>query len=384
MSLINHFVSSNFYLLKLKIIMNVCIIGDGLTSLSLAKNLINKKINVHIYHKNKIKKIISSRTIGISKNNLDFFKKEICEIPEKSCWEIKKIKIYSQKLKDESLLNFENKKNGLFCMIKNDELYDLLKKKIFKNKFFTHTIIKNTFNEKLLNKKKYNLIINCDSDNFLTKKYFYKKLEKNYLNIAYTAILKHQKIENNTAVQVFTEFGPVAFLPISKTETSIVCSLDIKSKKFSPFEIKNLINKNNPKYKIIDIYELNNFRLCSSNLRNYHHKNILAFGDLLHKIHPLAGQGFNMTIRDIKILSSIIQEKIELGLNIDSSILNDFELMAKNKNFIFSNAIDFIYEIFNIDKKITNKNFINFLKGIGKNNKFNNLLIKFANNGINF
>ena len=30
--------------------MNVCIIGDGITSLSLAKNLINKKINVHIYH----------------------------------------------------------------------------------------------------------------------------------------------------------------------------------------------------------------------------------------------------------------------------------------------------------------------------------------------
>ena len=55
--------------------MNVCIIGNGLTSLSLAKNLINKKINVHIYHENKIPKLTSSRTIGISKNNLEFFKK---------------------------------------------------------------------------------------------------------------------------------------------------------------------------------------------------------------------------------------------------------------------------------------------------------------------
>ena len=34
--------------------MNICIVGDGLTSLSLAKNLINKKINVCFYHKNKI------------------------------------------------------------------------------------------------------------------------------------------------------------------------------------------------------------------------------------------------------------------------------------------------------------------------------------------
>ena len=78
--------------------MNVCIIGDGLTSLSLAKNLINKKINVHIYHQDKIENLTSNRTIGISKNNLEFFKKEIYEIPKKNYWKIKKIEIYSQKL----------------------------------------------------------------------------------------------------------------------------------------------------------------------------------------------------------------------------------------------------------------------------------------------
>ena len=37
--------------------------------------------------------------------------------------------------------------------------------------------------------------------------------------------------------------------------------------------------------------------------------NILAFGDLLHKIHPLAGQGFNMTIRDMTNLIKIIKIK---------------------------------------------------------------------------
>ena len=29
---------------------------------------------------------------------------------------------------------------------------------------------------------------------------------------------------------------------------------------------------------------------------SYYKDNILAFGDLLHKVHPLAGQGFNMSI----------------------------------------------------------------------------------------
>ena len=364
--------------------MNICIIGDGLTSLSLAKNLIDKKVNVHIYSEYKNKKLIPGRTIGISKNNLDFFKKEISQIPKKNYWEIKKIEIYSQKLKNESLLNFENKKNNLFYMVKNDELYILLKKKLLKSKFFRNIIIQKNFSEKLLVKKNYNLIINCDSNNFITKKYFTKKLKKDYLNIAYTSIIEHKKIENNIAVQIFTEFGPIAFLPISKTETSVVCSLDIKNKKFNNTEVIALINKNNPKYEIKNIFDLKEFKLSSSNLRNYYYRNILAFGELLHKIHPLAGQGFNMTIRDIKILSEIIKNKIELGLQIDSSILKEFEKQTKNKNFLFSNGIDFIYEIFNIEKKIKNKNFIKILKTIGKNKNFNNFLIKFADEGIHF
>ena len=364
--------------------MNVCIIGNGLTSLSLAKNLINKKISVHIYHENKTQKLISSRTIGISKNNLEFFKKEIHEIPKQNCWEIKKIEIFSEKLKNENLLNFENKKNGLFYMVRNDELHKLLKKKLFKSKFFKSTIIKKNFNEDQLNKKNYDLIINCDPNNFLTKKYFIKKIEKNYFNFAYTTILKHEKIENNTAIQIFTEFGPVAFLPISKNETSVVCSLDIRNREFTNAEIVELINKNNSKYQINNILALNSFKLSSSSSRNYYHKNILAFGDILHRIHPLAGQGFNMTIRDIKILSEIIQDRIELGLCIDTSVLNDFEKKSRDKNFIFSNGIDFIYEFFNIEKKIKHKNLTKIFQIIGKNNDFNNFLIKFADKGINF
>jgi len=102
--------------------MNICIIGDGLTGLTLAKNLINKKINVYFYHKNKIENLSSNRTIGISKNNLEFFRKEIYKIPKKFFWEIKKIEIYSEKLVNEKLLKFESDKNCLFYMVKNDDL----------------------------------------------------------------------------------------------------------------------------------------------------------------------------------------------------------------------------------------------------------------------
>ena len=363
--------------------MNICIIGDGLTSLSLAKNLINKKINVHLYHKNKIENLSSSRTIGISKNNLEFFKKEILNISRRFFWEIKKIEIFSEKLEKENLLKFEDDQNELFYMVRNDNLYKSLIIKINRNKFFKKSLIKkDSFYIDLLKKNKFDLIINCDSNNFLSKKFFAKKIEKNYDNLAYTTILKHKKIENNIATQIFTKNGPIAFLPISKSETSIVCSLDTKNRKYNDSEVLDLINKNNPKYQIKGILKLSSFKLSSSNLRNYQHENILAFGDLLHRIHPLAGQGFNMTIRDIKVLSEIIQNKIDLGMQLDSSVLNQFEQETKNKNFLFSNSVDFIYEAFNFDKEIKSKSFNKILRIIGKNKKLSKHFIKLADRGL--
>lgn len=211
--------------------MNICIIGDGLTGLSLAKNLINKKINIHFYHKSKIKNLSSSRTIGISKNNLEFFRKEIHKIPKKSLWGIKKIEIFSEKLEKENLFKFENDEDNLFYMVKNDDLYKSLISEISKNKLFKKTLInENSFYSNSIKKNKYDLIINCDSSNFLTKKFFMKTIDKDYDNLAYTTILKHKKIENNIATQIFTKSGPIAFLPISDSETSIVCSLDTKKK----------------------------------------------------------------------------------------------------------------------------------------------------------
>ena len=364
--------------------MNICIIGDGLTSLSLAKNLINKKINIHIYYKNKINKLALGRTIGIAKNNFKFFEKKIDIIKKKSFWPIKKIEIYSEKLENNKILNFGEDNSILFYMVKNNELYESLNNKLLKNKLFKKKLIKNNFYEDILNTKKYDLIINCDPNNFITKRYFSKNIVKDYYNQAFTTILKHEELENNTAIQIFTELGPIAFLPVSKMETSVVFSVEFKNYNIDEQVILALIKKHNPKFKIKKMSKLKFFKLKLSNLRNYHNKNILAFGDILHKVHPLAGQGFNMTIRDIKILSEIIQNKIDLGIQLDALIFEEFEKKTKHSNFIFSNGIDFIYEFFNFDKKNKAKNITKILKYIGRNQKISNALIKLADKGLNF
>jgi 2-octaprenyl-6-methoxyphenol hydroxylase len=363
--------------------MNVCIIGDGLTSLSFAKNLINKKINVDIYSEKKINNLSENRTIGISKENFDFFNKEILKIQKKYFWEIKKIKIYSEKLKNGEILNFKKKKENLFLMIKNRELYKLLINKLLKSKFFKYKIIKkNNFYQKIINEKKYDLIINCNSKNFIARKYFSKKIDKKYNNFAYITILKHETINNKTAIQIFTQNGPIAFLPISNKETSVVYSVDFNKDKFDEKKIIDLIKKHNPKFIIKKIDKVNKFELGFSNLRNYYYQNILAFGDSLHKVHPLAGQGFNMIIRDIKAISQIIQTKIDLGIQLDASIFEEFEKKTKHVNFIFSNSIDSIYELFNFDKQFENKNFNKLLRILGKNKSLKFFFIKYADKGF--
>ncbi len=361
--------------------MNICIIGDGLSSLSLANYLVNKKINVHIYYKKKKKNLSLNQTIGISEENFKFFNKEILNITN-NFWGIKEIEIYSEKLGNEKVLNFKNNSN-LFYMLKNYEIYNLLKKKLSKNVLYKKIAINSEdFYQKILKNNKYNLIINCDSKNLISKKYFSKQFNKKYNNCAFITTLKHKNINNKTAVQIFTKYGPLAYLPISQNETSVVYSLDVTKRKFNDKTVIELIKKYNKKYLIKKIEPIDKFELTLSNLRNYYYKNILAFGDCLHKIHPLAGQGFNMTIRDIKVISNIIQSRIDIGMEVDPSIFSEFENKTKHINFIFSNSIDFIYEFFNFDKELKNKNFTKIVKIIGKNKILNDVFIKYADRGL--
>ena len=193
-------------------------------------------------------------------------------------------------------------------------------------------------------------------------------------------MIKHKKLDSNDiATQIFTKIGPIAFLPVSLTETSVVYSIKEKQN----INLEKLIRQYNTKYKIIKISKPENFELRLSILRNYYYENIIAFGELLHKIHPLAGQGFNMSIRDIIDIIKLIKFKINHGLDLDNSICKDFENKTRHRNYIFSNGIDFIYEYFNYENKINNNILSKTVKYIGKSKVVKNYFKKFADYGIN-
>ena len=183
--------------------MKVCIIGSGLVSLTLAKVLIKKDIFVDIYGTNKSKPDHASRTIGISKSNIDYFVNEIVNI-KKISWDIRSIKIYTEKDLKKELIKFDNKNSSVFSMIRYSQLQKLLFEKLKKSKFVK---FKNNLN---IDKKEYKLIINSDPTHFYIKKFFSKKIDKDYKSYAYTTSILHKKIKNDIAYQNFTNDGPIA------------------------------------------------------------------------------------------------------------------------------------------------------------------------------
>ena len=91
-----------------------------------------------------------------------------------------------------------------------------------------------------------------------------------------------------------------------------------------------------------------------------------------------------MSLRDIKLLSELIDEKVSLGLDLDSSICQEFQNKSQDKNFIFSSGIDWVYELFNLESKISSNLIFKSINLIGNNKVVNTFIKKFADTGIRY
>lgn len=364
--------------------MKICLLGNGLSSLVLAKILSKKNINVDNFIKQKKRYFAKFRTVGISKSNVEFLEKFYPNI-SKLGNPIYEIKVYDERNINSQIINFNYQKSIKFYIFKYKELYNFLKNKLKNEKKIKKISYKNNYNfySKEI-KKKYDLIFDTDLNSIYSIKHFSSKIEKNYNSNAYITFINHKTVNNNIARQVFTKFGPIAFLPLNESTTSIVFSIKSSGKKLNDKNLKELIKKYNFYYQNIKFKSFESFKLSFSIMRKYRKENILAFGEKLHKIHPLAGQGFNMSIRDIIILVEIIDKKINLGLPIDKFVFEEFEKKVKYKNTLFSSGIDIIYELFLLQNKIPEVISKNLFKILNKNKIFNKYSELIANKGFNF
>ena len=136
--------------------MRICLIGKNLTNFVLAKVLVSKKLSLDIIYNSEDKKINSSRTLGISKDNFDFLNKQFKNL-KISAWPIKKIKIYEENDNSNELFEFYNKGKENFFLIKYSEIYNYFLKYLFRNKNIKFIKLRKNISENyILKENKYN------------------------------------------------------------------------------------------------------------------------------------------------------------------------------------------------------------------------------------
>jgi 2-octaprenyl-6-methoxyphenol hydroxylase len=383
----------------------ICIIGSGLTGLMIAYLLSKFRLQIDIVEQDFNKKKINPTKIALSKSSLD----ELCRYGLKDIKKtsniIKNIYLHdsysSISLKQDLHFSVSNKKEALAYIIDSNILFlDIYKKlKSLKNinflnkeilsindgKFFKEITFKD------LIKKNYNLIIFASANNLslLSKFKLRKVVDKSYNEDAYVFNLFHEKISNNSARQFFLKDGPLAFLPVSSAETSVIWSIKNNSINKKYVSNKKYLSKFfNNHFKelfkeIISISEINKFNLNYSFNELKDSKRTLLFGEIANKIHPIAGQGWNMTLRNIFSLIKVIKYSINLGLEIGNDIFIKKYLDETNlNNLAFATLIDGIRKIFDI--RIDSYAAIrkNTLSNLDKNFFIKKNFINIANKGL--
>jgi 2-polyprenyl-6-methoxyphenol hydroxylase-like FAD-dependent oxidoreductase len=334
----------------------ICIIGDGLAGLSAAAILSQENIKIDLYseniRKNKLKR--DNRTTAISESNFQFIKQKLDIKKNNIFWACKEINLfYEKKNTIKNFLNFKEKKKILMYIFKNYQLKKILSEAIVKKKNI-EVIKKKITNidfEKgsiLLNKKSffYDLIILSIGGN----SYFYdsitqgRSIKKNYNEVGLTTNIKHNS-KINTVSQFFLKEGPLAILPFGKNMFSVVWSVSnsffyknkASIKKILSTKIKLLLK--NPEIKNLE--NIQSFPINLNLKTKYFKKNVLILGDGLHTVHPMAGQGFNLVLRDIKKLSELISKILKIGIAFNNSfLLKDFYQNRKIENTIVGLGID--------------------------------------------
>ena len=354
----------------------ICIVGDGLSGLMTATVLSKVSgIEVNLIAKKGIKNA-DKRTTAISETNYKFINQNIRSLEQKLFWPSKKIELFYETPKENiNFLNLNEANSNLMYVFENDKIKKVLLTEISKNKI--KLIRKNLKNFNEL--KNYDLIILCIGGqskiyNNITK---IRSIKKDYKEIAITGYVKHNFKTLNTS-QFFLKEGPLAILPFSKNYFSFVWSVkkyffENNSKKIATL-VKNKLAENLKNKQDIIISNIQSYPVSLSLRRQYHQKNILILGEGLHTIHPVAGQGFNLVLRDIKKLEEIIKYYVRLGISIkNSNALNDFYNSRKPENTIMSLGVDATHSFFKQNKYLDP-----FKEIIVKNIKNNETLKKFS------
>jgi 2-octaprenyl-3-methyl-6-methoxy-1,4-benzoquinol hydroxylase/2-octaprenylphenol hydroxylase len=180
--------------------------------------------------------------------------------------------------------------------------------------------------------------------------------DRDYVQCAVVAHVATERAHESTAWQRFVPGGTIAFLPLTDGRSSIVWSV-------SQTDAERLLALDDEAFRA-ELGAAFDFRLgritattkrVSFPLRmklaeRYIARRFALIGDAAHAVHPLAGQGVNLGLRDVEELRNALVEARDARRDFAAeSALRRYERRRRSDNTLSAHAFDAIQRVFGSD-----------------------------------
>ena len=174
-----------------------------------------------------------------------------------------------------------------------------------------------------------------------------------YNQTAIIANVELEKSHNGIAYERFTDQGPMALLPLSDYDgqhrsalvwarpTEIAEQLMASSDADFLQSLQKIFGYRLGRFK--NIGERGSYPLALGIANEQLRRNVLLMGNSAHSLHPVAGQGFNLSLRDAAALASIVQRAREGSRPLGSlEVLEEYyqeQLSDQRNTLMFSDSL---------------------------------------------
>lgn len=189
------------------------------------------------------------------------------------------------------------------------------------------------------------------------------KLAKwDYAHEAMVTVVAHEKSHANIAYEIFYPSGPFAVLPMldadGRHRSAIVWSVDRADapayRKLSPRALAAEIQKamGGMLGAIEMIAPVSGYPLGFQHALRITDTRMALIGDSAHGIHPIAGQGLNLGLRDVAALAEVLVDGARLGLDYgDAQLLDRYARWRSVDTLLVSLSTDNLNRLFGIPGK---------------------------------
>jgi len=182
-----------------------------------------------------------------------------------------------------------------------------------------------------------------------------------YDQIAIVLVAHHERPHHGVAQEKFLPGGPFAILPMQDTEAGEHRSSIVWTERASI--AKRLLELDAPRFNAEFARRFGDFLgqvepvgprwshpLGLVHAERYIDERMVLVGDAAHGIHPIAGQGYNLGVRDIAALVEVLVDARRLGLDIGAAdTLERYARWRRTDNFTMVAATDLLNRLFSND-----------------------------------